>query len=512
MAIPVVLGVLILALAGLVLWAAGRSVDPVKAARDAVTGYQSGHPRHRFDASRAVRWDPFGDHNAAVAAMDPEDRAYPLLAEVHGRLLALRSEWGDGMAMLPEFLDADPSEPGWDDLLAWLADERILAVRAIGRAAAAKPALGMPLWTNDEPEWHAIVTRQGVVLGPIDPPPQHPMLVGVLLPVFGPIANLSTISDAAARVGAQQGDTAAFESAVGDMFDLAAISTEPGFLINQLFRNARLNAAVERIGRTLAEHPGLIDDAVAVRLERRLADAVAGGWTAFDAAVEMLFVEDAFRRTVDDRGVFNRAMARHTLRIIEEWDDGTAPAPSTAPLDAFNPELLASYHEMARHFAAREDTLRIPWRPYAITRDEIDAWVNKTDSLPGRTGRRLVDQFTAEWFDPSAAMRAAHQNILGLRVALAAHRHRLRHGEPPSSLDAIDTDLIGFDPVDGFTGGRLVYRWTGEGHLVYALGADGDDDAGRHVLDPDGAPLPFISDEYLVERWDGDFVVFPPRE
>ena len=108
------------------------------------------------------------------------------------------------------------------------------------------------------------------------------------------------------------------------------------------------------------------------------------------------------------------------------------------------------------------------------------------------------------------AFRSGKQYVIGVRVALAAHRHWLRHGKPAMELSDIDDDLLAFDPMDGFTGEPLQYRWV-DGHaLVYAVGADGDDDGGKRVETPDqSSGYVTITDEYLDQPGDGDMVLFP---
>ena len=76
-------------------------------------------------------------------------------------------------------------------------------------------------------------------------------------------------------------------------------------------------------------------------------------------------------------------------------------------------------------------------------------------------------------------------------------------------LSDIDDDLMGFEPVDGFSGGPVQYRWSEGRMLVYAVGADGDDDGGVEVVRPEGVEGFLITDEYLREGWDGDMVLFP---
>ena len=513
----VVIGVVLISLVagGVAVWSHQTRLHPVKFARDTLTGYQSGHPRHQVSITQRVRWDPIGDHNAAVVAMDPDERAYLLLTDAAARLQSLHDEsWGnDASARLPGFITARAGDPEWDRLTAWLEQEPVREAAAILREAAGRPALGAPLLVRDDPERIAIMARHGIML-PADttPPPANALAIGILLPSLGTIRDLGRLSDAQARVAADASDAPAFVAAVEDIFVLAALAAEPPLLINQLIRIALLSMGAERIGSAVVHHPGLIDDATAARLDALLADVLAAGWTDLDPTMELVMFEDTMRRLMDNNGVYHPVNGLRAIDAIDQPDVYDAPPPSTAPLTAFNPDLLASYHEYERYIRAAEASNRVPWSPYTIPQDEIDAWPKRRDSIPGKIGRLLLGVSTMDWSRTASVFRSTHQRVLGLRVALAAHRHHLRHAEPPASLDAIDADLLAFEPVDGFTGGRLIYRWTGEGHLVYALGADGVDDEGRHAVGPDGEPVGLISDEYLREQWDGDWVVFPPRE
>jgi hypothetical protein len=506
---------LLFPIAGTFFWSWRQGFHPVKFARDRLIGFQPDHPRHGFPPEDAVRWDPIGDHNAAVAAMDPEDRAYPLIAEATARLRAMTDEpWGKQPGrMAPDFIDAEPGDPEWDRLVAWMEAEPVQAAMRLVREAASRPAMGAPLSVRDDPEWVSILAAHGIET-PVDPtpPPAEPLLLGVLLPHIGSVRGLAVICDAHARLAVERGDAEALTDAVEDILGLASLASEPNVLISQIVRVALLIMASDRIGDTLVDRPDLIDDATTARFDALLADALAGGWTVPDTAGELAFFEDVFRRTADSRGVFDPQLVLLVMPAVDEPADYSAGPASTAPIEAFTPDLLASYLAAQRYAAAAEQAVAVPFELYPISQEQMDDWSEGRDSVPGRIGRSLVGLLTPKWAMAAMTFRSIDQRVLGLRVALGAHRHQLRHGRPPSSLESIDSDLLAFDPVDGFTGGRLVYRWTGEGHLVYTFGADHDDDAGRPAADPDGTAVRTITDDYLRGKWDGDWVVFPPRE
>jgi hypothetical protein len=511
----VLLVLLLFPIAGTLFWSWRQGLHPVKFVRDRLIGFQPDHPRHDFPPEQTVRWDPIGDHNAATAGLPPQERAYPLIAEATARLRAMPDEtWGKKPGtMVPDFIDADPGVPEWIRLVAWTDAEPVRVAMGLVREAASRPTMGAPLSVRDDPEWVAILAAQGIET-PVDPTPSpaEPLLLGTLLPHIGSVRGLAVICDAHARLAVQQRDTEALMDAIESILGLASLASEPNVLISQIVRVSLLIMASDRIGNTLVDYPDLIDDAAAARFDDLLAETVAGGWTVPDPAVELIFFEDVMRRMVDNRGVFDPQSVLLVMPAVDEPSDRSAGPASTAPLAALTPDLLASYREAQRYAEAAEQAVATPFEPYRISQKEMDAWSEGRDSVPGRIGRLLVGLLTPKWAKAAATLRTVHQEVVAVRVALAAHRHRLRHGEPPASLEGIDPYLLAFVPIDGFTGGRLVYRWTGEGHLVYAFGADGDDDGGRHAMDPEGNAVPFISDDYLRGEWDGDWVMFPPRE
>lgn len=490
-----------------------NGLHPVKFVRDWLTGYQSGHTRHQFDPSLAVRWDPIGDHNAAVDAVPVGVRAFPLLAEYDGRVQAMRDEaWGTNGGYAPEFCAAQPGDPEWPTLVAWLEGEDAQELTRLMMEAASRPSFGQSWSARGVPLWDDVVRQHGgFVPDEPGPVPVHPLVIYMQLPAFGPTIGGALVLDARARLAVERNDRDGLVAAVRPIVNMAELVADPPLMISQ-FVAARHRLRVRlRIAEALSKRPDLIDEPTAALFDGWLALGLADAVIVPDAQWELVLFEDMLRRMVDDRGVFVPVRARQFADALDN-SDLDAPSASTAPQAAFNADLLASHAWLERYIASGQAGLEIPWTPITMTKADAQAWVKQRDSVPGSIGRRLIGTIAMDWQMPVQTFRNARQDTVGLRVALAAHRHHLRHDQPPSSLETIDADLLAFDPVDGFTGGRLVYRWTGDGHLVYALGADGDDDGGRHATGPDGAVVPFISDKYLIERWDGDWRAFPLRE
>lgn len=259
----------------------------------------------------------------------------------------------------------------------------------------------------------------------------------------------------------------------------------------------------------MIEEPNFLDEAACARIEAAIARAEADGLHAFTSRGECVLFEDQIRRFVDDRGVFN------TQGFSAATDGGaTGTAPSSVVRASINADLLATYTEYEKWALAAEAAVEVPYsfKPLLFLEESTTAWVEGADSVPGSIGRLLMSTLLPAWKNAAGRYRFSVQEITALRVALAANRHRLRHGDPPLGISDIDDDLMTFDPIDGFTGGPLQFRWRDGRPFVYAYGPDKDDDGGVHILDDEGKPWRSISDELLESKPDGDFVLFPMPE
>src|SRR5206468_10980568 len=72
-----------------------------------------------------------------------------------------------------------------------------------------------------------------------------------------------------------------------------------------------------------------------------------------------------------------------------------------------------------------------------------------------------------------------HALIRCTLVALAAERHRLRHGTWPATPAEFAPGYLPELPLDPFGGQPLRYKRLPDGVVIYSVGADGIDDGGR---------------------------------
>lgn len=424
-----------------------------------------------------MRWDPIADYNTRLEGFGPDDFAWPLIVEASELY---------GSPGVPGFDALGPGHPGWESLTEVLARADIQRLVEILVRSSHKPVLGMPM------------------LGQIDDttPFEHPE------PSDTSRLGLDRLLIADGYVGAVSRDPLRFRDRIESALRLLLLDEEPLLRIAQSRRGFLVESIVHRVGRVLDQYPQMIDEQTAASIDDLLERVVERGVLTIHADADLVFYEDMVRRMVDDRGAYDPAK----VAALTASDRSSGPPPSDAPRSAFTPSLWSSYEVLAEEYERAAAAGAVPWTLPAEDWLDAKVWMVRIDSIPGRAGRMLAGYPVIGLKSEAEKARTRHQALLGLRVAIAAHRHTLRNGVPPVSIEAIDADLLTFEPIDGFTGGRLVYRWTGEHHMVYALGADRDDDGGRHGLDLEGAAMLRITDEYLSEIVDGDWVVFPPAD
>jgi hypothetical protein len=70
------------------------------------------------------------------------------------------------------------------------------------------------------------------------------------------------------------------------------------------------------------------------------------------------------------------------------------------------------------------------------------------------------------------------------QTAIAVERFRVTHGRLPDSLNNVAPEFLPSVPQDPFDGNPLRYKRLSKGYVVYSVGADGVDDAGKEYVSP----------------------------
>jgi len=81
----------------------------------------------------------------------------------------------------------------------------------------------------------------------------------------------------------------------------------------------------------------------------------------------------------------------------------------------------------------------------------------------------------------TAEIRKAHNALLVATLALRSYK--LEKGEYPATLEAFAPQYLKAPPADPFSGATLRYRREGDKYLLYSIGPDGKDDAGKPIFD-----------------------------
>lgn len=454
-----------------------------------------------------VVWvNPVDVHNDAIELVPIEDQAYPHLARFYAR-------WSQ-MELPDEFGDASPGDEGWGDVEEWISTDAVQGLIDQLEIASGCSVLGAPLHDYEDPIW--VREMQGVgfwseerSVGRSD---GEVLFMNALLPMPGVIVQGGQVLNADARMAIERGDTQRLMRDVRIWSRLALFADEPSVMIGQLVQLIESAKVSRLIANVLSTNPELVGEKQASELETMFVDMVDAGVFVLDLELERKMMEDILRRMVDDQGDADYVQIRDFVPVVQDGDLGVLPAASQVLLEDIEPELLAGYIHMVEHGMARVDAIEMPWDLIRVLENE-DTWSDGFTTPAGEIGKALfpVLSVNGEKLDKAVwVYRSSAQYFIGVRVALAAHRHWLEHGEPAMRLDEIDADLMGFDPVDGFTGEGLRYRWIDGQPMVYAVGADGDDDGGIPVQTPDELTgYVLITDEYLANPGDGDMLLFP---
>lgn len=451
-------------------------------------------------------FDYAGPWRREVGSIPEDDRAWPLVEELN------ELEWS-----LPEldppWYEAEPGDAGWEEVIAWVSAHP--AHVSLVERIAARPRLGF------EPRWDAHdglgIEWQG------DPP-----VLDLLLPHLGSLrqaVRLEAVLARRAKNGANPADAIEY---LERMEHLSTLSTDgPPAIIMQLVGWACDLYLAHEAADLIADRGDNLTHDDLVRIDAALVRTACRD--GIDYAGERMYMDDlAARLFGSDRASLGTCWA-FFRRTAKNAPDSQATAKLDRTYWVFASTGSASgalaFHDWiwttADTFQTTEPWLRRDPTPSAAIQERI----KRSRLLPWKPGAGNAIVASAlmpnlELVYRTQACRLDERR--GVRLALALHRHRLRHGAWPPTIADLDADFRPDDITDIHTGDPLLYKLTDAGPVVYSAGPDRDDDDARPLLDDDGNPdtsPPVLT----IDEWhrrladdpasiDGDWILYPPQD
>jgi len=452
-------------------------------------------------------WNPSAGYNAWVRSVPDEDRAWPALIDV---AMERRQQFEPSKAeAYPS--GAYPTDDGWDELVEVIQSED--SRRQIDTMAAAlrRPVMGTIIASGDryvDPDSYAAWVEHGIDPGDASPltpsvPRMNPDVTVFLLPQLGRMRHIARSLFADARVSlVAENDPDRFVELADAVLGSAAHAREVPTVIGQLVEIAVVLFAAENIAWAVESHPERFEDEHLRALDSALASASP---IEYDETGETLWSHDLFRRLANDRGAIGPGKMSSIARNGSLGDLGD---PTTAPLEKLSADIQRPLLYLGRVHDRIVELCEIPWDPSSPSpMHDWDAERARLGSVPRMLVGMSMPALDSIWH----SFQEANQTIVALRLSIAVHRHERRHGAFPHSTDAIDDDLLAFDPVDTFSGDALKLAITEDGPLIYSVGDDRDDDGGAPHREPE-----FIAPDRIDAinadqpgQIDGDWVLHP---
>ncbi|HEX5446662.1 MAG TPA: hypothetical protein VFW87_22780 [Pirellulales bacterium] len=260
------------------------------------------------------------------------------------------------------------------------------------------------------------------------------------------------------EIAARHGDAPAAADAIQAMFAAAhSLKNEPT-LVSQLVRLALDGMARDQLQRRLSDSH-FTDDRLAA-IDRQLA-------------------------MCDYEAAFHRAMLATRVESFTFFSDPASlgtQAPSAASA-VFRPGDQAVYLRLMRKLI---EAFQIG-SDLSGSMSDVEREVAELGRTPLAHLRCPLSLLALPAMQPCAdALNRGAAYRDSARVAVAVERFRLRHAEPPKTLDALIPEFLPEVPLDPFDGQPLRYRLDAGEYAVYSLGADLIDQGGQ----ADDSPQP----------------------
>lgn len=457
-----------------------------------------------------IEWNPSASYNEWMLSIPDEEKAWPILVQVyydHHKGLYQEEAYLEYTGTLPHHAERWAL---WRELIE---TDAFMEITDRIQGATSREYLGAELREGTERFEHALMMEYGYEdTDPITGNPNDPSMMNIQLGWLGRLRSTGTLVSARAAYELEEGNPDEFVRFIESAHTLAGYAREFPILISELVYMALEYVINQTITWGLVAHPDAFEATHLQRLDAILAEQ---GSFEFEWVIEQLGFHDSVRRMCDAEGEFSpRQIATYEF---------SGPACSL-PIEELGPTAQRMLHVYRMSLAQGDALGAIPWDEDL---EEMGSVLERERGALNTITNTMLEVLIPALDRVPARVRNFRQENIALRLGLAAYMHRDRHGTFPESIDAIDEDLMTFDPIDAFTGDPLKYTIRDGLPLIYSLGDNRIDDGGTirwGYTDPDVHgnqrrtqiwPEWWSSDEAAQHRASnpaqshGDWVLFP---
>ncbi len=470
--------------------------------------------------SRLVLGQPTLAHNYALEITAPsralaeKDRAWPLYRDA---LLKLTAEpWQEDHPI--DTFSVRPGDKGWPWAIEWLDANQ--AALQLAREGASRPQLGFVYGDARDKAWyeHEHIKPESMDLA------ANRELVSLLLPHMQQMRGLARGLALDARRAEVEGKGERFAADVEAILGLSAqIQKDMPFLVVELIAYAGFDTALRTIDEMLANHPALLTDGQLQRLAHELAAYGGGGRLGVRFDGERAFMRDVYQRMYTDDGNGDGHLTPDSMskfwdvmpspeKNIREWIDLVLYSEPTLSAVMLSRRPMTELTEQILDRVESEVNRPLwQWQPSSVD-DQLKRWrASRLDTL-----RHLPIVMLLPAVQQAAIVgeRATQQRDATL-VALALEMYRRQYGAWPQNLGELAPKWLPSVPPDRYTGAPMSYRLVDGRPLLYSVGPDRTDDAGKS-LDRDFQdhlyyPVPKHLQATPMKVPSGDWILWPPQ-
>ncbi len=432
-------------------------------------------------------WNPTKAYNTWIDSIPDEDKAWPILVDLRYKYDALFSNrflW-----VFAEDVGEDWDEDGvddWQQISELYASTDIKPIVERLLEALSKPHMGYTLHIGTDPVSQEVLLRYGLDDEIENKEGANPNVFSCLKEDHGIMRRKSQFMASYLSYQVEQGNTEQFADRFAIGYRSSLLVEDWPSILSTLTAMGNQSRFLDLLRWTLYTHSDQLTDDQLVTLDRVIENS-----TAHQV------------QTISDQLEFHDIARRiYNFPEMKNWSDTDWDGP---PISIHYDELpkavrtVITLYDIVMHDAHKSSLLHQndDTEPkWYVEMDDFETLDYPIESI----GRMLLGMMMPAVDKATSRTRRHRANAQAMRLAIAAHRHKLRHGSFPKSIEHFNQDLIGFEFIDPFVGGDLLYRLDPEtGPMIYAKGYDNDDDQGRHGLDI------FLE----TKKIDGDFLYYP---